>query len=183
MNKLQQIKRILNALAEYFQTTLTPTQLAMYAEDLEDLALEDIGAAIKRIRQNPQIARFPLPAAIRQEIVGSARDEALEAASRIVQAMEKYGYTNPEKARAFIGELGWRVVEREGGWQSLCQRTSSDDLPILKAQWRELAAASIRRVGIGLDNQAPRLTRGDRKPELTSIAAMLPTIAKGKDSA
>lgn len=177
---LQEIKKLLIGLAEYFRTTLTPMQLSMYAEDLEDLPLEAIGQAMRQIRRNASERFMPMPSQIRELVSGNARDEALEASNRILEAMAKYGYVNPDRAKLFIGELGWRVVEREGGWEALCQRTSSDDLPILKAQWRELAAATLRRGASGIDSRAPSLTRSDNKQQLTSIAAMLPTIAKGK---
>lgn len=167
----QEIKKLLVGLAEYYGITLTPTRLAMYAEDLEDLDISLIAGAIKNIRRNPNQKFFPLPAAIREEIQGNQRDEAVEAANRIVQAMGKYGYTNPERARSFIGELGWRVVEREGGWQALCERTTNDDLPTLKAQWRELAAVTQRRIERGHD-QAPAL------PAPSPVAILLPQIIK-----
>jgi len=154
--KHKEVKKIMVGLAEYYQTTLTPGQITMYADDLVDLGLEEIAAAIKRIRQNPTITFFPRPSIIRQEIFGSVKDDALEASSRIVQAMSKFGYTNPEKAKLFIGSVGWRVVERDGGWGSICRNVTTESLPIYKAQWRELAASTIRRIKLGIDG-APSL--------------------------
>lgn len=156
--KLQTIKLLLNGMAEYFRTTLTPTQLAMYAEDLEDIDLNLLGEGLKRIRRNPKHAFFPLPAAIREEIFGSHRDEALECSNRLVEAISKYGWCNPARARNFIGELGWRIVEREGGWENICRSVQSyDELGMRKAQWRELAAATLRRGERGADQTAPKL--------------------------
>jgi hypothetical protein len=183
MNHTQQIKLLLNGLAEYYGVTLTPSRLAMYAEDLEDLPIDVLGMAIRTIRRNPAHKFFPLPSAIREEILGSAKDEALEAANRLIEAMHKYGYTNPERAKAHMGDLAWHIVEREGGWTNLCQRVQSDDLPTLKAQFREFAAATLRRGASGLGGRAPMLARSDKKAELTSVSALLPTISKGKDSA
>ena len=173
-----QIKKLLIGLAEYFEKALTPGQLSMYSEDLEEFTLEEIGLAIQAVRRNPAQKFFPLPASLREEIVGNARDEALEASNRILEGMTRFGYTNPERAKQFIGELGWRVVEREGGWQYLCQRVQGDDLPILKAQWRELAAATIRRGNAGIDS-APALPKFERKAEFTAISALIPAISKG----
>lgn len=156
--KLQLIKKLLVGLAEYYQTELTAGQLAMYAEDLEDLDLDQLGSAIKLIRRDPQNRFFPRPAVIREAITGSLRDEAMEASNRIVEAISKYGYTNGIRARQFVGELGWRVVEREGGWENICRSISSyDELGIRKAQWRELCAATLRRGNIGADQNAPAL--------------------------
>lgn len=166
-SKIQAIKLLLNGLAEYYGTMLTPNRLSMYAEDLDDLELDEIGRAIKLIRRDPAQNFFPLPSKIRECIKGNARDEALEASNRIVQAMGKFGWTNPEGARAFIGELGWRVVEREGGWQGLCQRTTDDALPTFKAQWRELAAATLRREQAGVAT-APGLPSSQEQLKLKS---------------
>lgn len=145
VNKTQAIKLILNGLAEYYGTALTPTRLAMYAEDLEDLELEQIGMAIKAVRRNPNQVFFPLPSVIREQINGNVKDQAMDASSRILEAMGRFGWTNPDGARGYIGEIGWDVVMREGGWTSLCERTTNKELPILKAQWRELAGALIRK--------------------------------------
>lgn len=171
---VQVIKKLLLGLAEYYGINLTPNQLSMYAEDLEDLDPQAMGAAIKRLRRTEQF--FPKPGIIRQAILGNDRDEAIEASNRIVEAMAKFGWNNPDRAREFVGELGWRVVEREGGWRALCERTENDDLPALKAQWRELAAVSVRRVRAGIA-EAPKLP-GSSSGELKHIGIGLLPVPK-----
>lgn len=168
--KLQQIKKILIALAEYYEKAITPGQLSMYSEDLEDMSLEQIALAVKNIRKNPAHKFFPLPAAIREEVLGNAKDEALEATNRIVEAIIRCGWTNPDKAKTFIGALGWRVVEREGGWTAVCERTTDRALPTLKAQWRELAASTLRRGERGQDDTAPALSGPGNILELAKSA-------------
>lgn len=175
--KLKELKKLYIGLAEYYRVEITPGQLNAYAEDLFDLDLDLVAAAISRIRKTPGNVFFPLPAVIREAVQGSARDEAIEASNRIVQAMSRFGWNNPEGARNFIGELGWRVVEREGGWQSLCQRTTNEELPTLKAQWRELAAVTQRRMVSGIDNAAPQLPGQDKK-QLTHIAGLIGKVVK-----
>lgn len=155
--KLRELKKLLIGLGQYRQMDMTGLPLDAYAEDLIDLELEKIGYAIKAIRTTIDYKPFAaLVGLIRQKVLGNEKDEALEAANRILQAMSNFGWTNPEAAREFIGELGWRVVQREGGWLALCERTINDDLPILKAQWRELAAATMRREQSGITD-APAL--------------------------
>jgi hypothetical protein len=169
--KLQAIKKLLLGLAAYYEKALTPAQLGMYAEDLEDLELEAIGRAIRNVRRDPSQKFFPLPAVLRALIVGDRRDEALEASNRIVQALSSYGWTNPERARQFIGELGWRVVEREGGWENVCRAVQSyDDLGTLKAQWRELARSILARADSGRGDQAPALPGGSPVARLVDQA-------------
>lgn len=156
-NKLAQIKLILTALAEYYRKPLTTNQLNMYAEDLMVLSLDELSTSIKRLRSNPDIEFFPLPSLIIQQISPDLRDESIEATNRILEAMAKFGYSNFEKAKEYIGALGWRVVEREGGWQRICESTTNKEIPILKAQWRELAMSTIRRARSGADQQPPAI--------------------------
>ena len=139
----QQIKLILNGLAEYYGVTLTPGQLAMYSEDLADIPVEALVRAISLVRQSETF--FPKPAVIRSKVFGSDQDAALEASNKIVEAMGRFGWTNSEQAREFMGEVAWDVVKREGGWTALCERTKNDDLPILKSQWRNLARVVVIR--------------------------------------
>lgn len=178
--KIQAIKLILLGLAEYFQTSLTANQLAMYADDLEDLEIEELARAVKFLRRDPSNKFFPRPSAIREIVFGNAKDEALEASNRIVEAMSRFGHTNPERAKEFIGELGWRVVEREGGWINLCRTVQSYDmLPAFKAQWRELARATSLRVSSGRDLEPPKL-KLESKNQLVRLAELMPK-QKDKD--
>jgi hypothetical protein len=179
--KRTQIMAMFVALGEFYRVEVKRHQAEMYAKAVEDLLPEQIARAMETVQKTSRF--FPMPVEIREIALGSTKDEALEAANRIVEAMHRFGWPNPDRAKAFIGELGWRVVEREGGWTALCSNCDAERLPTLKAQWRELAAATLRRSEAGIDNRAPKLTRGDGKQQLTSIAAMLPNIAKGKDSA
>jgi len=88
--------------------------------------------------------------------------EAREAAGRILQAVNRFGWVNPTEACKFIGELGWRAVERYGGWNSLCHTMTVQNTPIIQAQLRDIALASLKRAAAGLDNQAPLLNARDR---------------------
>jgi hypothetical protein len=172
--KLSQIKKILVALGVYYNKELSSELFEMYAEDLEDLSLEEILLAVKLIRKDPSKRFFPLPAEIREKVLGNEQQEAVNAAGRIVEAMAKYGYTNPEKAKEYMGDLSWAIVKREGGWQSLCERTKNDELPILKAQWREMAKAIkteninkkslLTKIKEDYDNEKewPQITHGKR---------------------
>jgi hypothetical protein len=173
-----QIMALFVALGEFYRVDVKRHQAEMYAKAVEDIPMDDIARAMEAVQRTSKF--FPMPVEIRELALGSAKDEALEAANRIVEAMHRFGWTNPDRAKTFIGALGWRVVEREGGWTALCQRVDSDDLPILKAQWRELAAATLRRGASGLHDSAPALGITKQKQErLVSLAAMLPIISKG----
>jgi len=167
--KIIEIKKLLVGLAEYFGTTLSEPQKKMYSEDLEKYELKSLAEAIEKIRIDPKQEFFPRPAKIIEIMEGNRKDEALEAVGRIITAMGKFGSHNLEKSKAFIGELGWRVVDREGGWASLCQRTTDQDLPILKAQWRDMAVALQNRASAGRDNEAPKMLNTHKDAEVKKL--------------
>lgn len=157
--KLKQIKKLLIGLAEYFSRELTPGQLAMYADDLVDLDIEKLATAIQLVRKQNKF--FPMPSEIREAAIGSVRDEALEVASSIAAAMSRYGWNNSERARAFIGPVGWRVVEYEGGWENLCASVQNEEIGTRKAQWREMAAVVIKR-GVVPSKSMPALSNANQ---------------------
>jgi len=141
MDKLLEVKKMIVALCAYYQHPLPDQVVEMYAKDLADLPLEKLAQAFHEIRRDPKTTRFPLPAIIRQRTEGpvNAENAAIQIAAKIPEAISKFGWNNPEKAKAFLGEVGWLIVQREGGWANLCQTVDENNLPILKAQWRQLA--------------------------------------------
>lgn len=133
--------------------------IAFYEKSLADLGYPALCTALEKlmIERNDRDP-FPSVKTIRELIRPAANPEhdAIEAANRIVEAMERFGWPNPRDARAFIGELGWLVVEREGGWESVCEKGVYSKLPMLKAQWRELAKSLHGRAQRG-DDSPPQL--------------------------
>lgn len=141
------VQRMYVVLSEVYNRSLSEAAISFLADSLMDLDGQKVITAMKSCISNPETKGFPMPGQIRAMVSPQVSNEqlAVEASNKIVEAMSKFGYTQPEKARAFMGEIAWEVVQREGGWQSLCERTTNDELPILKAQWRSLAAVvSIR---------------------------------------
>lgn len=78
----------------------------------------------------------------------SEADDSAAIVGRIEEAMTKYGRNAHAKVREFIGELGWAVVG--GRWTHLCDSTTYDDLPTLKAQWRMEIRGTAARLKAGL---------------------------------
>lgn len=155
----KQLMHLIIATSAYYGHKIEDTVLALYIEDLEDLPLARIAQAIREVRRDPKTTRFPLPAVIRARLTPPETDEdqAREAASRILAAVARYGWSNPERAEAYIGELGWEVVKRQGGWRSVCEGVTEDNKTIHQAQWRDLAASLSRRSRAGTLEQAPAL--------------------------
>lgn len=87
------------------------------------------------------LTEWPAPATIKRICLGSNKtdeENGQEIASRIEGAIIKFGYNSPERAKEFVGELGWQAVLQCGGWVHVCE-VKSDELPSSRKQWREVA--------------------------------------------
>ena len=146
MSHRQILGEILVAFGEYYDKRLTPGQIAMYVEDMTDLTADELRTACRQYRQEARNDRFPLPAKLIALARPVASDEDLgrETAAAIIHAVFRYGWNNPENAREAMGALGWSIVARMGGWVNFCQELSNENLPIMRAQIRDLAATTAR---------------------------------------
>jgi hypothetical protein len=148
MNDLQKIKMLIVGLAEYLQLTLSQEQVVMYANELERDGVEFVGRAIQSIQKHPHnfYGKFPLPSQLREIAKGNDEDFALEASLKIIKSVSRYGYPNPTEARAFIGELGWSVVQAYGGWTTVCQIIDSPEkIGIIQSQFKKSAQMMLSR--------------------------------------
>lgn len=140
----QELKKHFVGMGMYFGHEIDDISLKLYAEDLDDLSLAEVLQALKDLRLDPKTKRCPLPSIIRERLKPRVTDEnqAIDAVGRIVEAISKYGWNNSELAKEHIGELGWEVVKREGGWRSVCE-LSYDGMGVFKAQAKHQAMAII----------------------------------------
>jgi hypothetical protein len=171
MNKRQEIARLVTALGEYYDKPLTPTQIATYSEDLMELEPAQLAQAIKAYRNDPRNDRFPLPAKLKAAVgmTVNPEDEAVRVAGKILGAIAHIGPYDSAKAREYIGEAGWQVVQWEGGWESICE-IQTDDIPIRKAQWRNMAKSVIERPEQRID----RVALTDQSAKMPSLESFNP---------
>ena len=178
MNAITELKALIVAHSAYYGQKLDPTVIQMYAEDLADLPIEVLRRALHEIRRDPKVNRFPLPAVIRARVTPPEMDEdqARDAAARIITAIARCGWTNPDSAKAMIGELGWEVVQRQGGWRSICEGVMEENKTIFQAQWRDLAMSLSRRSRAGTLDQLPALPKPSSAPtqDLQRLAFQMP---------
>lgn len=158
-------------LGEYYSKELTSNQLLMYVEDVMDaMSYEEFLMVVKKYRTIPENKFFPLPSQLidllRPNVSGI--DEANEVANLIIKAMSSCGYTNPEKARASIGSLGWEVVLRLGGWTQVCQNTMNNEVGIFRAQIRGLVEVVAKRAKRGELDETPSLQKSNEVGKLIS---------------
>lgn len=177
----QQLKALIVATGLYFGHEIPDSVLPLYVEDLADLNFADVTRAIGEARRDPRTTRFPLPAVIRAKLTPSVSDEdvAAEAAARITGAVRMYGNTNADRARKYIGELGWRVVQLDGGWQNVCETLTQDNLGTFRAQWRNLALTTARQAKLGtLKEVGPALPTRQDDPQLTQANGIVQNLAR-----
>lgn len=145
------LKEIILLTHEYYHRghPLSDQVLLMYAGDLSDLNEQQCVGAYTQWRRNPKNTKAPLPAEIR-ELVNPEQFVAIEAqarelAARVVGAIPKFGWCNPKEAKLYIGDIGWQLVERHGGWRYLCENVGVIINPaVLQAQIRDQAEGEIR---------------------------------------
>ena len=142
------IAQLVASLAEYYNKTLTTNQFALYVDDYRrsHLSLEEIREAIDRYRTDAENVFFPLPAKIISiaKPINSDMDIARATISNIIRAIGLFGWTNEDRAKTFIGEIGWEVVNRSGGWRVLCSDINEDNRGTLTAQMRDLCLTVIK---------------------------------------
>jgi hypothetical protein len=175
----QNLKKHLALLGAYFQQQLPDPVIVMYAEDLADLPYPDVRRAMEECRREPKRRTMPMPADIRDRLTPAVTDGALalEAAARIVAAISKFGYYNARDSQAYIGEIGWLVVEKMGGWESICTSLTNKQMGTFHAQCRELAKAQIELSRAGKLDLPPALPR----PGMTALPAPKPGLQRISD--
>lgn len=157
--EVKQLKAIYVSMAMYYGIELKDSVLTLYIQDLIDLEYADILKAIGLIRKDRAQKSIPRPADIRFLIKPDSDPEtdAVEAAARILSAISRIGPYRSQDAKQFIGSIGWHVVERDGGWESICASVNSDNIGTLRAQWRQLALSAIHRMRAGIADSPPEL--------------------------
>lgn len=142
----QKLGVLIQNMATYYGRKFDRPVISMMIDDLQDLPFVQVEMGYNAYRKNAKNTFFPLPAAIRQLILPEPTEDmqAREIASRISQAVTKFGHPNELEAQEFVGEVGWRVVQRKGGWNYICQNLGVTlDATVFEAQTRELAKVEI----------------------------------------
>ncbi len=169
---------LLAALAEQCGEQVMEARLEFMTRRL--LALNDLPRVCEALEGLLETAkRFPTVGDIKDAMgMRPASDESLaaEAATRILGAISKYGSQQYGSGRdcfavqqAFIGEIGWHVVNISGGWQFICDSTDNENMLTAKAQWRGMALAAVQSAKRGTLDLAPALPPG---PAAKAIAAL-----------
>lgn len=176
LEERKEVAKTLAFMGTIYSKEIKQDFLSMYLDNISDIPFAKLKYACQKYLNDPKNRSFPLPAQLRAISSPEPDNDQLakEAAARIPQAIVKFGYTNPSRAREFIGELGWRVVERFGGWQVVCEQhgvTISPDT--FYAQARDLARSTLDLGDAGIHDQPIGLGEGkSSKPFLELLTKM-----------
>lgn len=140
-----------------------------YGDRLSAASLKVMCELLKKMCPNPQEAtraaekyvedaehnRFPIPIhkilhSLRPPV--TQREQASVLASRIWDAIGKFGYINSFDARKHIGPVGWEVVCQRGGWLRLCEEANTAQVGTMQAQLRDLIEAMLKRDRAGMSD-------------------------------
>lgn len=158
-------------LAAFYEKSLTDEQLKVYAQYLiQRITISEFAIAIGKYCDDSKNEFFPRPISKLVALVHEPVDDdaqARDAAGRIVHAISKYGWCNVESARNYVGELGWAVVSKQGGWVNLCEASRTMNLETFQAQSRDLAKSQIKMARAGLIDTPPGLPARDNVAALT----------------
>lgn len=164
--------------AAYYSRELQKEVLSMMVDDLSDLPFDLINQAYSMYRRDPKNRAFPLPAQIRDIVdpVETPEERAREIAARIEGAIVRFGHPNEAEARHHIGDEGWSIVQRYGGWSHLCANHGLSITPAsFHAQVRDQLSTALRGKP---DRHLVSLNPGERPIPLTgafsSITKPLP---------
>lgn len=172
------IAQMLLAMARFYGYELEERQLEMYVEVLAKFPEATVLQSGKEYIQNPKNEKFPIPPHkilakyLPQE--ADSKDVGREVALRIRHAVSKFGWPSPADARAHIGDLGWGVVERLGGWQHICENLGvTIQETTFMAQCRDAVESTHRLGEQGFDPARPSIEQStQRKGDLIQVDAM-----------
>lgn len=161
----EQFIKGLVVLAEMCDKALSKEYLAMYDAELSEIGYDRLcGAVHKIIRTRKSRDGFPSISelAAAAGMVSDPNSEAFEAANRILEAIAKFGWNCPDEAKAFIGELGWTVVQRAGGWENVCA-IPVKQVGFIRKQYFDMALMLYNRAADGKLGIAPGLPGAEQK--------------------
>lgn len=181
MDRQIEFARLIRVLAETYNRQVSPDLIKIYYGTLSDLSQEHLQLAVTLYMNAPENRFFPTPGQLRAMIMPSDEDQATEAVARILYAIKRYGgdyKEHHEKAKEHIGELGWKIVEKMGGWSRfLTFRDENEIGPLAQSQWRKYAMGVLSRHRLGILEEAPALEFKPKKlNQLENIGELIKMI-------
>lgn len=163
------------------QATLFINSLISFIPD----TFENYMKALSSYAEDSKNKFFPAPNSLRPYLIPDLDDEAVavEASSRTMEAVSRFGWNNSTEAKAYVGELGWRAVSKFGGWSYICENLGNEiSLTTFQAQVREITRSQIKMAKAGISEgpiQLPQSQNQKRSSgELTSVSNIVRLLTK-----
>lgn len=180
-DKLKALRALVIQNLTFYDAPVNEVKVKMFAVELQDLDVVRVSQALAAFRQEKGRRMMPMPSDIRDKIKPlSLSDDtlAIEAVARIVQSLSRFGGYRGEDAKAYIGELGWEVVKRQGGWTELCTNVGVDSpVGVFQAQAIKIAKAVLEQSRAGTLGAPPELPQqriaADPNAKMVSMKELL----------
>lgn len=178
MNQAQREAKIMQAVGAVAAATgkeVDEFGMSIYVEDLGRFEGEEFARILTRLRQAFRERTLPSVKELEDAALqrASGKNDVDEAVARICTAIRTCGTPNMSRAMEFIGELGWSIVQRYGGWAAVCAVESEKDLAVMRAQMKQTGESVRERASLGVLNEAPRLPAPAHQPALKPASALL----------
>lgn len=170
--------------AEVYGKEIKDAGLRIMLDAVSDLPFEAVLSALRDWPRVSKQQRHPFPAEVREMAGGgvSADAEATAAATRVQQAITRFGWPNGKEAQLFIGSLGWTVVQRLGGWLRVCEMVGVDyDKSAFFAHAKSIAKSEAEYSRAGRHDEPPQLPppAGPGKSGLESAGSIVERLLGG----
>lgn len=163
--------------AKFYDKEFTYDMMQIMVEDVSHLTFDETKKALSTFRKESKNKTWPRPADIISICAPQMSKETIanEAASRIRAAISKFGWCNGLEAQKFIGDLGWKIVERAGGWAYICENHGLDLNPLtFHAQARDLAKSMIESKEHGVFDQPVQIEKTELKLLVNNMIKEIP---------
>src|SRR5258708_27315232 len=118
----ERLMEALTILAEHYQRPLSAGALAFYLNCVDDLPFAAVERALRTLGQTSEF--WPMPAKVREIVVGTPSDRALVAWTRLERAMTSAG---PYASVTFNDPVLHVTIAQLGGWPLMCEALKLDE--------------------------------------------------------
>lgn len=177
----EQFKTVIDVLSAGIRQQFIPQEIEAWYLCLKDLPIDHVRTAVVRwLCENE--SGFPSIGTIRRfasEAVNGRADACANAWARVLAAVNRCGgiYGEPDKIRAYVGELSWKAIGASSGWRVICDADASQ-MSVLAGQFRKAyeSLAAIASADLSLPaGLRPRIA-GDVAGIVDKAVSALPEI-------
>lgn len=123
--------RAMEALAQQGNAQINQFTLETYEQALRPYGMEKFVDAARKlmmsgVRRFPSIVDFKQAMGVPTEEPLTHEEKAKVIVKSIEGAIRSAGYTQPDRAKAMIGAVGWEAIRMSGGWEKLCDVKESE---------------------------------------------------------